>query len=65
MGTVIEESMEEKENSLLRPEGPQRVKDFSEEGEGVGGKGIKPDGPVVSRARGQRSMLVGGNPQDF
>lgn len=61
--------MEENEDSLLRPEGhgasggvwgrewgAGRVKDFFEEGEQVGGQGIVPNGPVVSRAEGQRCM---------
>lgn len=75
---MIEGSVEENEDSLLRPGGhgasaevwgrewgAGRVKDFSEEGEQVGGQGIVSNGAVVSRAGGQRYTACWKNPQHF
>lgn len=39
--------------------------DSSEEAEGAGGKGVKPDGPVMPRAIGVRFMAGWRSPWDF
>lgn len=38
--------------------------DFTEEGEGAGGKGIKPGGPAMLRAKGARSVACWSSPWD-